>query len=125
MKKATQLDPFRFGWRYARQPGSNGRTELERIPLTPEDVLHPREGDEITENTVQMRDRNYLLDVLKLRVADRSGFLVLSDVIVDWGVPGLRNHSPDLSVFEDVADPTREWGIFRVVEAGARSVLVI
>jgi Uma2 family endonuclease len=50
---------------------------------------------------------------------------VLSDCLVDWGVPGLRNHSPDLSVFKGVRDPEWEGGLFRVAEHGARPVLVI
>jgi colicin import membrane protein len=120
----TSADPFRFGWRYVRPADSNG-TEDNRVPLTPEDVLHPQEGDQIPENTAQQRDREYLSVVLKLKVGDRPGFRVLADCLVNWGVPGLKNHSPDLAVFEHVADPLRDWGTFPVVQEGARPVLVM
>jgi Uma2 family endonuclease len=118
-------DPFRFGWRYERAPGGNGAQDYVRIPLTPDDVLHPQEGDQIPENTTQQRDRDYLFDVLELRLASRAGWLVLSDCLIDWGMPRLKNHSPDVSVFEDVRDTQREWTTFHVAEEGARPVLVI
>src|SRR5208337_398676 len=102
-------DQFRFGWRYVSQPGRNGGAESICVPLTPEDVLHPQEGDQIPENTSQMRDRSYLYDVLQMRLASRTGFLVLSDCLIDWGVPGLRNHSTDVCVMENVTAPEREW----------------
>src|SRR6266436_5582482 len=95
-------DPFRFGWRYVRQPGANGTGEPERVPLTPEDVLHPQWGDQIPEHTYQERSRTYLSSVLRLQLGSRPRVLVLSDCLVDWGVKGLRNHSPDISVFDDV-----------------------
>jgi Uma2 family endonuclease len=53
-------------------------------------------------------------------------WLVLSDCIVDWGVPGVRSHSPDVSVFADIKvphDPKR--GTFRLKPSGGRCVLAI
>jgi Uma2 family endonuclease len=120
-----QPDPFRFGWRYRRGPAANGNTEDDRIPLTPEDVLHPQEYDQIPENTMQNRERDYLAHVLRVRLTDRKDMLVLSDCIVDWGVRGLRNHSPDVCIMEGVQNPEREWTTFHVVAEGARPVLVI
>jgi Uma2 family endonuclease len=93
--------------------------------LTADDLLHPQEFDQIPENTVQERDRTYLAGALRLRLRDRPRVRVLSDCLVDWGVPGLRNHSPDISVFDEVRDPEWEGGLFRVAEHGARPVLVI
>jgi Uma2 family endonuclease len=38
----------------------------------------------------------------------------------------LDNHSPDISVFDNVNDPEhRNWGMFRVAEEGARPVLAM
>ena len=42
-------DPFRYGWRTVRRPGPNGQEVWEDVPLTLEDVLHPQEGDTISE----------------------------------------------------------------------------
>jgi Uma2 family endonuclease len=119
-------DPFRFGWRWVKSSLGNGASdESMQVPLTPDDLLHPQEGDEIPENTTQERDRTYLASVLRLSLRDRPRVRVLSDCLVSWGVRGLRNHSPDVSVFARLRDPQWEGGLFRVGVHGARPVLVI
>lgn len=127
MKRSTPPhDPFRFGWRYVQQIGPNGSKKSVQVPLTLDDVLHPQEGDHIPDNTQQSRDCHYLYDVLKRRLAVNQRGVVFSDCLIDWEVPGLRSHSPDVSVFEGVNDPYgRNWGTFRVVAEGAHCVLVI
>ena len=112
-------DPFRFGWREVQQIGLNGSKQWVRVPLTPEDLLHPKKGDQIVENTQQERDHGYLAVVLRYRLSNNPRVLVLSDCNVEWGVPGLGNHSPDISVFDGVTDPQhRNWGTFWVTERG-------
>ncbi|HTU89128.1 MAG TPA: Uma2 family endonuclease [Gemmataceae bacterium] len=125
-RRAEQPDPFRFGWRYVQQIGPDGAKQWVQAPLTPEDVLHPKKGDHILENTQQERDRRYLTDVLKWRLSGNPRALVMSDCLIDWGVRGLGNHSPDVSVFDGVNDPHgRNWGTFVVTAEEARPVLVI
>ncbi len=122
---AEQPDPFRFGWRDVQQIGPDGAKRWVQVPLTLDDVLHPQEHDHIPENTQQARDRAYLYDVLKWRLADHPHAVVFTDCLINWGVPGLKNHSPDISVFEGVVDKDRQWGTFRVAQEGARPLLVI
>jgi Uma2 family endonuclease len=94
--------------------------------LTPEDLLHPQEGDQISENTIQERDRSYLAAALRLHLRDLPHMLVLSDCLIDWGVPGMGNHSPDLCVVDGVRDPQRDWKTFRFAEERpARPLLAI
>lgn len=125
-RRAEKPDPFRFGWRYVQRIGPNGSKESVQTPLTPEDVLHPKQGDHILENTQQERDRRYLADVLKWRLSENPSALVMSDCLIDWGIRGLGNHSPDVSVFDGVNDPHgRNWGMFVVRTEGARPVLVV
>jgi Uma2 family endonuclease len=119
-------DPFRLGWRWVRPGSVNGSPDGSgRVPLTAEDLLHPQEHDEIPENTTQERDRTYLAGALRSHLHDRPGVRVLSDCLVSWGVRGLKNHSPDITVFDDVRDPEWQGGLFRVAEHGARPLLVI
>jgi len=119
-------DPFRLGWRWARPGSVNGSADSEgRVPLTADDLLHPQEGDQIPENTIQERDRGYLAGALRFQLRDRPRVRVLSDCLVNWGVPGLKNHSPDISVFDEVRDPNWQGGTFWVVQHGARPLLVI
>src|SRR5262245_43793598 len=124
-RRNEQPDPFRFGWRYVQQIGPDGTKQRVRVPLTPMDVLHPKKGDQILENTQQERDRRYLTDVLKWRLRGNPQALVMSDCLIDWGIRGLGNHSPDVSVFEDVNNPNqRDWGMFSVAQEGARPILI-
>lgn len=119
-------DPFRFGWREVHQLGPDGTKQWMRVPLTPEDLLHPQKGDQIVENTQQERDRGCVAAVLRYRLSSNPRALVLSDCQVNWGIPGLGNHSPDVSVFDNVNEAKhRNWGTFRVAEEGARPVLAI
>ena len=123
--RAEQPDPFRFGWRYRWQIGPDGAKRWVQVPLTLDDVLHPQERDHIPENTQQSKDRVYLVDVLKWRLADNPRALVLTDCLINWGVRGLRNHSPDISVFDGVAEPKRDWTTFAVAQEGAHPILAI
>ena len=123
--RPQQPDPFRFGWRYQWQIGVDGTKQWLRVPLTLDDVLHPQEGDHIPENTQQSRDCQYLFSVLTWRLAGNPHAVVFTDCLINWGVRGLRNHSPDISVFDGVANPNRDWRTFAVAQEGANPVLVI
>ena len=125
-RSAPPPDPFRFGWRDVQQIGADGSKRWVQVPLTAEEALHPQEGDHISENRQQEKDRRYLAEVLEWRLTGSPLALVLSDCLINWGVPGLGNHSPDVSVFDNVTDPEhRNWRTFRVAEESARPVLAI
>ncbi len=119
-------DPFRFGWREVQQIGPDGSKQWVQVPLTQEEALHPKEDYHIAENRQQEKDRRYLAGVLEWRLSSNPQALVLSDCLINWGVPGLGNHAPDICVFDGVRDPQhRNWGTFPVAEEGARPVLAI
>jgi Uma2 family endonuclease len=118
-------DPFPYGWRYVTQTRPDGTTEYVQVPLTVEDLLHPQEGDVIPENTVQEKERGYFSAVFRYQLTGQPSTLVLSDCVVEWGIEGMKSHSPDVSVFENVREPDRNYGTFPVVEQGARALLAI
>jgi colicin import membrane protein len=124
-RPAEKPDPFRFGWRYVQQIGPDGSKVWVQVPLTLDDVLHPREGDHIPDNSQQSKDCRYLSAVLEWRLANNPRALVLCDCLINWGVRGLRNHSPDISVFDGVQDTNRNWKTFALAKEGGRPVLVI
>src|SRR5437773_9902818 len=99
-----EVDPFRFGWRYVKVTRPDGSTELDQIPLTLEDVLHPEEGDFIVQTDKHRADWVYLHEVFRARLADDPTAVVLSDCRVAWDVAGLRAHGPDVAVFLGVGD---------------------
>jgi Uma2 family endonuclease len=122
----TQPDPYRYGWRFVKKLLPDGGTDLVQVPLTLEDVLHPQVDDVIPERTYQERDAEYLRPIFRRRTARLPGSHFLADCLIDWNVPGIRNHAPDLAVFRNVRQPPVEnIGTFRVRVLGGRCVLVV
>lgn len=121
-----QEDPWYYGWRYVERPGLDGQSELVRVPLTEEDVLHPQEDDFIVQNDDHTHDCHYLKTILDAHVADRSSVHVFYDHRMDWGVEGIEPHGPDFAVIEGFPE---DWdgqrGTFRLTEFGAHTLLVI
>jgi colicin import membrane protein len=117
-------DPFRYGWRDVHRTGPDGKREWVQLPLTREDVLHPEFGDVIVENDAHALDCTYLLEVCRARLADDPTALVLSDCKVQWDIPALRHHSPDLAVIFGV-QPRPVWYSFNVKTEGVRPALLV
>jgi colicin import membrane protein len=123
---APETNPFRYGWRYVKRVGSEGKETLEQVPLTLEDVLHPQEDDVIPENYVHESERGDLTRIIRSRLDRVRNGLVLSDCIIDWGVAGVRNHSPDVSVFADLAvPPPAQFGTFHLADSGGRCLFLV
>jgi Uma2 family endonuclease len=119
-------DPFRYGWRFLKKVLPDGTTDLVQVPLTLEDVLHPQEGDVIPETTFHERDGEYLRPIFRTRTARLNGGYFLADCLINWGVPGVGNHSPDITIFRGVTNPpVGSIGTFRVRVHGGRCVLAL
>lgn len=121
---APEPDPWRHGWRYVKVHLPDGSYDLDQVPLTLEDVLHPEEGDHNLHCDGHDEDCRYLKSVLKARLANDSSALVLSDCRVDFGAPGVRPLGPDVAVFLGVGR-VNDWVTFDVAAEGARPVLVV
>ncbi len=120
---ADRPDPFRYGWRYVRIARPDGTQDLDRVPLTLEDVLHPEAGDIIVQSDPLDWDRAYLKAVFDLRLLDHPTAVVLSDCQVDFNIPGVKPLCPDDAVFLGVRRRIA-WSSFNVAEEGARPVLI-
>jgi Uma2 family endonuclease len=119
-------EPFRYGWRFVRCTGPDGNVDLVQVPLTLEDVLHPQEGDVIPEIPRHEQERGYLTWGFRARRPGDPSVVIMSDCLINWGVEGLRNTSPDVSVFFDVQQqPNVDKGTFHVLPSGGRPVLAI
>jgi colicin import membrane protein len=97
-------DPFRFGWRWITRIGPDGEEIDEQVGLTEWDVLHPKEGDFIVNTRIHQLILNALFNRLAQYLKNRPQTLVLSDHRVDWGIPGVHPHGPDIAVFDEI-DP--------------------
>jgi len=117
-------DPFRYGWRLVPRPTPDNPHNLEQVPLTLEDVLHPETGDFIVHSDRHETDRMYLTAVLRARLEPAGIAIVLSDVRIAWDLPDLRPHGPDVMVIPGVAE-RQDWSTFDVAVEGARPALII
>lgn len=119
-------DPFFYGWRYVRHSLPDGGTRLDQVPLTRWDVLHPEEGDFIVTNENHARNCLYLQAALESALSSRPDAKVFFDHRIDWQVPGILPHGPDLTAIENYQggwNPLR--GTFTMREMNARPLLVV
>jgi Uma2 family endonuclease len=117
---------YPYGWRYVTRRQADGGEVIEEVALTLEDVLHPQEGDVIPESPLHESDCRYLADVFATRPLSPPVTLVTRDLLVNWGVPGIRNHSPDVAVFVELdREPDPGAGVLELPEVGGRCELVV
>jgi colicin import membrane protein len=119
-----ETDPYRYGWRYVRRPLPDGSIQIEQVPLTLADLLHPEEGDHVTHSRDHERFRKYIANVLEARIQGDTGAAVLIDVRIEWDVPGLKPHGPDLAVVFGVR-AQQNWSTFNVAQEGVRPALIV
>lgn len=120
----SAADPFRYGWRYIHHSRPEGGIDIEQVPLTLEDLLHPEEGDQVTHSKEHQRICKYLINVLEARLTNDPAAVVLDDVRVAWDVLDLRPHGPDIAVIFGVREQ-RNWSTFDVAEEGVRPAMII
>jgi Uma2 family endonuclease len=128
--KPTETAPsfeqeFPYGWRYVKRALPDGGETLEQVALSLEDVLHPKEGDVIPENTFHESDCRYLADVFATRLLSPPCSLVTRDLLIDWGVAGIRNHSPDVAVFVGLSREPGQTGVLELAALGGRCELIV
>lgn len=119
-------DPYFYGWRMVPRWHENGGQTWEKVPLTEWDVLHPEEDDFIVTPAAHDRDIHYVKDAFEEQFAGRAGMRVLCDHRVDWEIPGLGAHGPDVVVFGNLNGPWNEKrATFAVKEMGAKPLVVV
>ncbi len=107
-------DPLRLGWRERAVTTADGRTVLEQIPLTPEDLVYPQEGDVVADGF----PHNWFL--VPLYDAIRRHLMKLPDTLVTFStvlvLGDKKNSSPDVAVIKGDVDIS---GIRRAVKLHA------
>src|SRR5436305_10597117 len=118
-------DPFRYGWRprYVHLPG--GEVEEQDRPLAAEVLLGPQPGDVVVESGPHGKLSRRLGGVLELFFKGDAEVLVVGNMKMLWGIPGLKEPAPDVAVIRGVRDREDLGEVFDVVQEGVRPCLVI
>lgn len=119
-----ETDPFRYGFRYIPRTLENGTVVLDQMPLQPEDLLFPEEGDFHVNSTDHQRDCRYLMDVFEVQLQGVEGAKVFRELRTDWSHPEIRPLGPDIIVISGVHH-SQNWPTFKVVDEGATIPLIV
>ncbi|UBF27569.1 Uma2 family endonuclease [Kovacikia minuta CCNUW1] len=113
------------GWRVETIVQPDGTAIDTRVPLTPEEFLHPKESYHLPNSTFHDDVAGAAKDMLTRRYADEPTTAVYRDLIFRWGIPGLGDHCPDTCVVFGVRNKEQVRTEFVVLEEGVRPSLVI
>jgi colicin import membrane protein len=120
------VDPFRYGSRWRRVRLPSGEVTEQEIPLTAEDLLDPELGDEVTQSDPHFEFLLLLARLLRGHYRSQGDVLVAGDMKMFWGIPGLKEPSPDIAIIPGVRrkyDPDR--GSFDAAKEGVLPCLII
>ncbi len=115
-------DEFHYGFRTVVD-GESG--ESHQVPLTPDDFLDPEEGDHFMQGTLHELEVDRLRGIFRFHLRDREDVTVYCDLKIEWGIPGVSNPAPDVSVIRNVTDPGRPRGTFSVPDEEGRPIFVL
>lgn len=88
-----------------------------------EALLHPQDEDYPVEASAHDTDRTYLRNTLGSQLP--RSWLILSSCRVDWGVPGIEPHGPDISIFKGLRGRKKNWKTFYVAKEKVRPVAAV
>jgi colicin import membrane protein len=118
-------DPFFYGSRWISVRLPDGRLVDEQIPLTPDDLLDPQLGDQVTQSNRHSKMARRLTDLLEEHFDSRPDVHIVSDLKILWGIPKLSEPSPDVAVIQGVWSDDEDWDSFDVRREGARPCLIL
>ena len=91
---ATTSDPFRLGWRFVRETGSDGVEVSRQVPLTERDLLFPQEEDFVVQRDPHIRDMLYLREAFRVVLRQRETVHIFADHRIDFNLHGVEPLGP-------------------------------
>lgn len=113
------------GWRTEIVTQPDGSIDYVQIPLTSEEFLHPQEGYHLPNSTFHDDAAGDAKDILTRRYANDANTGVFRDLIIEWGIPNLKNHCPDTFVVFGIQNKEQNRTEFVVSEEGVHPSLII
>ncbi len=115
-----------FGTRFVHKLAPDGTEILEQVPMTLEDLLHPEESDQVQNCPLHDDERSYLKNVMCHCYPPDAGYRFTANWRIDWGVPGMLPHQPDIAGFQGVIrQPDPQLATFPVKASGGRCFLTV
>lgn len=129
IRSETDIEPYDdeyyYGYRTIIETDEKGGTVFSYRPLTSDDFLDPEEGDVYMQGTAHVNDVIRLRSIFRYHLRDRKNIAVYSDLKIEWGISGLSNPAPDISIIADVNDPEKPRSIFYVPEEGVKPFFIL
>jgi Uma2 family endonuclease len=123
-EQTTKVD-WSLGWRYELVRDERGRERSIRLPLTPEEARHPKEGYVMPERTEHEGMSDDLADMLRGHFETQPDMAVFRDLVFEWDVAAVKSYAPDIAIVPHVRNRDENRGQFIVAEEGTRPALVI
>ena len=113
------------GWRMEWVTDEEGEEKLLYFPLTEDEFIHPKEDYHLPSNTFHENTRTEIKEILQRRYGQREDVGVFGDLIIRWGIKGLRDLCPDVCVVFGLRDKERDRSKFIVPEEGTKPAIVM
>jgi len=118
-------DEYYYGYRTDIRYDENGNALFSYRPLTPEDFLEPEEGDVYMQGNLHVNEVIRLRSIFRHYLKNRENVTVYCDMKIEWGIDGLPNPAPDISIIKDVKEPEKPRGTFYVPEEGVKPFFIL
>ncbi|MEQ9367787.1 Uma2 family endonuclease [Coleofasciculus chthonoplastes] len=121
--RATDL--AESGWRVVTVNQPDGTITQTKVPLTPEEFLHPQEGYHLPNSTFHDDIAGQAKDILTRRYANDSTTGVFRDLLIEWDSPGQGDHCPDTFVAFGIRNKGENRSKFIVADEGVRPSFIL
>jgi Putative restriction endonuclease len=121
--RATEL--AECGWRTVIETQADGTTMFAKIPLAPEEFLHPQEGYRLPNSTFHDDVAGHAKDILTRRYANDPTVGVFRDLLIEWDIPGQGDHCPDTFVAFGLTNKDPNRAKFMVAHEGVRPAFIL
>lgn len=118
-------DEYYYGYRTIIEYDEKGDCQFRYRPLTLDDFLEPEEGDVYMQGELHTDDVIRLRSIFRRHFKEQENIKVYCDMKIIWGIDGLENPAPDISVVSDVSNPEEPRGSFHVPEEGTKPFFVM
>lgn len=118
-------DEFYYGYRTIITYDEHGKEIYSYKPLTLDDFLDPEEGDLFMQGTLHNADTDALKSIFRYLYQDDPTTSVFSDLKILWGIEGLSQPAPDVTVIPNVKDPDKPRPVFDVAKEGTGPTFIL